>query len=236
MVYGVILVGVVCFDFDGTLVDSYTCLPDVYRKLCQAVGLSSSQADVAVAELMELEDLKEVEEDYRRELWWGRYFSDRWGLELSSAELSRLHLMWFEWRTQLTTVVDCALDVLLRLKEAGFKVYIVCGSDVIPGVKRRRVEASGLLAATDGLYVAHEDFDGCVVDKAIELASAHGAVPYVVDDKPRRVSKAVDRGARAILVRFTGPLKRVWCEPYPPEVTVVDRLCDVLDVVLGSGV
>ncbi len=228
------LSGVACFDFDGTLVDSYSCLPEVYRMLCQAVGLSPNHLDEAVTELMEIEDLKEVEEDYNREVWWKQYFSDRWGIDLSIDEFSKLHLMWFEWRMHFSTVVDCAFDVLFKLKEAGFKVYIVCGSDLIPGVKKRRIEASGLLPVVSGVYVSGEDFSGTPIDKVVEIAASHDVVPYFVDDKPRRVSEAIARGVRAILVRFRGPLRHAWSEPYPHEVPVVDTLCDVVDVILGS--
>ena len=56
------------FDFDGTLVDSYTCLPDVYGSIAQELGLQESVARKFAEALVKALRPQDVLRNYARHI------------------------------------------------------------------------------------------------------------------------------------------------------------------------
>ncbi|HDN95654.1 MAG TPA: HAD family hydrolase, partial [Thermoplasmatales archaeon] len=59
------------FDFDGVLVDSYSCLPSVYKKLAEYFGIEN---DEFVKEAIMLEDKYDAMEIFDKRIWWKDFF------------------------------------------------------------------------------------------------------------------------------------------------------------------
>ena len=58
------------FDFDGTLVDSYSCLPDVYKVIASFINLPSDRINDFVQRMIEKEDEQDALRNFNRDEWW----------------------------------------------------------------------------------------------------------------------------------------------------------------------
>ncbi|MBA7690776.1 hypothetical protein ES703_99308 [subsurface metagenome] len=76
-------------DFDGTLVDSYTCLPDVYTSIAKRVGLRGETLSRFVNEMMRSEDQQDAQRNYDRHDWWPPVF-EQFGIRISEKQLMSL--------------------------------------------------------------------------------------------------------------------------------------------------
>ena len=66
---------VFAFDFDGVLVDSYSCLPSVYSDIAGYIGLENS-TEKFVKRALKYEDEQDVMGNYNRKSWWPMLYEE----------------------------------------------------------------------------------------------------------------------------------------------------------------
>ena len=218
---------IVAVDFDGTLVDSYTCLPRVWSRVGRAAGLRGNTLSEFVRVALELEEEGETT---------GRYSK----MEVITEALRSVGLapdsgylldVYWTARIESTRLLPCAREFLLEAKRAGLIVASVSYDDGMPNLKRKRISSAGLYHLFDEVIVAGED----VLTKADALAllSERYRVPkdevVLVDDKPPHIREAIEAGFQAVLVRFRGPFRKPWSAPCSPSLEVTS-LCDLLNI------
>lgn len=219
---------IISFDFDGTLVDSYTYMRDVIELMLLHMGTPPNMLQL-VSELA-------YQEWFSRERANAMSYAGFAALLAEAAGKSGLSLpppppdfneLFLEARIQATRPYPCAVQLLAALKARGKVVVSVSGNDGIPGFKERRVEASGLLRFFDKLVVLPAG-QLSRVEALLEVAKEYGAEPSEVvhfDDRREVAYQIAEAGFRAVLVK-TG----MCTEALPhPQVLEVESLCEVLE-------
>ena len=77
------------FDFDGVLVDSYTCLPSIYKHIARLVGLRGQDVKIFVRRAIKYEDEQDAIGNYDRMSWWPSLFKE-FNISLSSVNIEKL--------------------------------------------------------------------------------------------------------------------------------------------------
>ncbi|WP_456366366.1 HAD family hydrolase [Thermococcus sp.] len=166
---------IVAFDFDGTVVDSYTVIEEAFRraleKRCRWLPGKSLWAKL----------LSKLELQFERPAFGkhGRKSKPPFFLRTKFFET------WFEERAKLTKPLDDAPDVLRKLREAGHTVISFSAEDFIDGMKARRMKMAGLYNLFDDVVVFGSEM---TIEEAFKLVrERYGDETFVwVDDKPWR--------------------------------------------------
>ena len=143
--------GVVAFDFDGVLVDSYYALPKVYLELGLEIG-----------PFLEIEDAF----DYLG-IWDKRWFFERLGID---------NERYWELRAKYSIVLYDAEKLTRRIRERGWRPIIVCGCDDSVERKLWRIRRSGI-----GKYFDEVRVYGCDSEYKSLREALHGVDAYVDD-------------------------------------------------------
>ncbi|MHA1959782.1 MAG: HAD family hydrolase [Candidatus Thorarchaeota archaeon] len=212
--------GLFVFDFDGVLVDSYTCLPIVYRQLAGTLGLEDD-ADKFVARALYHEGLEDARGNYHRWSWWPRLLTE---FGQAHADLTELVIQFHMTRVRYTEPIEGAYELLRFLKKHEKKMVVVCGSDGETGIKEQRIDFSGFRDHFDGVYVTGEsviDREDAINTLAVEFDIDLDEMIFIDDkcDPLTEVSKITGKVATA-KVDFKGPLKFVWAHDCESTIRV----------------
>jgi len=90
-------------DFDGVLVDSYSCLPSVYNHIAQYVGLENF-AEKFVVRALRYEDEQDVVENYNRKSWWPMLFRE-FQVSVGQEKLDELVQIYWKERSERSKVI-----------------------------------------------------------------------------------------------------------------------------------
>jgi len=221
------------FDFDGTLVDSYSCLPEIYRRIADKLGLK--ERDEFVRRALEYEDEQDYLRNYDRRKWWPRLFKE-FGLNVSEEDLDELLNEFWEDRTRLSRVIDGVRQILDFLKSKGIINVILAGSDGQRGVKRMRIEGSGISNYFDDIIIVGEDVgDRCeALGILMEKYGVKQDDIVVVDDKPspiNEISRCFEN-VTTVMLEFRGILKTAWeVEACSPDFRIkeIEELRSIVD-------
>lgn len=228
---------VVAYDFDGTLVDSYSCLPEVYRELARLIGLTGGEGELFAKALLLLEDAADFLGVSSKAKLWGSLLP---GLPGGRASITLLVDRYWSLRAAGTRVFNEAVEALGFLNQSGVRVYLVSGSDEDAESKIDRVRRSGLMGYFEEALVYGE---GSVLKtlrdalRALRLRS-RGSTIYYVDDKPlnlRRVGGV--EGVRLVNYVYKPPLPVAlsW-SVNPPESSIRIRShLEILRLLAGNG-
>lgn len=157
--------GAIIFDFDGTLIDSYTQRKFAHLEVCKVLsnyidkrGLESDQKTI-----LELISNIEIEMSdgivWDRNVWWKevlkRYL--RRNIQIPSSVLTDASLIYWNTIEEKSFVYPIIKDLLRVLKQRGFLLGLISDTDGLKGMKSKRIANSGLSEFFDAVLIAGED-------------------------------------------------------------------------------
>jgi len=218
---------VAAFDFDGTLVDSYSCLPPVWRRAGEEAGLKGGIlgrfADVAYR----------LEDEMEREGVWDRLRVIKSALEEVGVDFDPKSLLEVYWRERIggTKVLPCVYEVLSMSRERGLVVACMTWDDGIPSLKRQRIALAGLYEHFHEVIIAGGDVES--KSEALIRLSRKYKVPrdrvFLVDDRAECIMEVMSAGFQAILIRSK------YSREGQVDVPVLSSLCELMSLLGGPG-
>lgn len=205
-------------DFDGTLMDSYTCLPDVYTSIAKAIGLQGGKVYKFAEAMVEAEDQQDVLRNYDRHTWWPEVFI-KFDINMPHKRLKQIIEMYWELRIDKSKIINRSEEILRFLKPHGI-LAIACAGDGRYGNKSKRVEKSGLGEFFNEITIIGEDAEN--LTQAIKaMVRKHGVTTnevIVFEDKPFPINEMSEslKDVKTVKIDFQGPLKSAWagqCNP-----------------------
>ncbi|WP_290901284.1 HAD family hydrolase [Ferroglobus sp.] len=223
------------FDFDGTLVDSYSCLPEIYKSIAVKVGLKGESVTEFVKRALEYENLWDYLENYDRKSWWTMLFAE-FNLKLDNKALEDLLRFYWVMRAEKSFVVENCAETLEVLKNKGKRLVIVAGNDGLKSIKRMRIKKSGLSKYFDEIFIVGEDAKNRV--EAIKIVANKYNVNFgeivFVDDKPSAINEVKNavKDITAVRVKFKSAFKPASSEGYlcDFEIEKINDLLKVLEI------
>ncbi|AFK21659.1 HAD family hydrolase [Pyrococcus sp. ST04] len=182
---------IIAFDFDGTLVDSYSCIEEAfYRALKRTYPWLPGKRWIA-------KFLTKIEEQFERPKFGKR------GRKIRAPNIfkGKFARAWFEERAKLTKPLEGAREVLERLKEEGHVVISFSAEDFIPGIKEFRLRESGLYDLFDDVIIFGHKYSLC--EAFFMVREKYGDDVFVwVDDKPWRFIGRGDENTEYVWMYF----------------------------------
>ena len=210
------------FDFDGTLVDSYSCLPDIFASIARNTGLQGDAASKFVNAMIEGEDRNDALRNYDRHTWWPTVF-EQLHIYVSQEKLRQLIETHWELRTSRSKVINGAKDILRALKNWGV-FALACADDGQYGNKRKRIEKSGLRAFFDEVVITGEDVVNLTqaVASLVERYGMASSEVVVFNDKPYPINE-ISRNmkeVKTVKIEFECIIKLAWAEECTPTYRI----------------
>jgi len=209
-------------DFDGTLVDSYSCLPDVYASIARDVGLKEDAVSKFVSAMIEGEDRNDALRNYHRHTWWPAVFG-QFHIYVSEERLRQLVETYWRLRASQSRVINGVKETLMALKNWGV-LAVVCAGDGQYGSKRKRIGESGLGVFFDKIVVIGEGAENLTYAVA-SLTKEYGidrSEVVVVDDKAfpiNEISQSMNE-VKTVKIEFDGILKSAWAQECTPTYRI----------------
>lgn len=221
------------FDFDGTLVDSYSCLPNVYTSIAYEVGLQEDAVSKFVNAMIEGEDRNDTLRNYHRHTWWPAVF-EKFHIYVSEEGLRQLIETYWRLRASQSKVINEVKETLMALRDRGV-LAVVCAGDGQYGSKTKRIEESELGVLFDKMVVIGEGAENltyAVASLMKEYRIDRNEV-VVVDDKAssiNEISQSMNE-VKTVKIEFDGILKSAWAQECTPTyrigtITEVKKLFD----------
>jgi len=221
------------FDFDGTLVDSYTCLPDVYTFIAHYIGLQGDIVSKFVNEMTKSEDQQDALRNYDRHRWWPIVFK-QFNIHISEEKLIQLIKIYREQRTNRSQIIDKS-EEMLKLLESQHILAICCGGDGKYGNKKERIQRSGLGRFFGEILIVGEDVEN--LTQAVKLLIGKYNINrdevIIFDDKPfpiNEMSKNM-KDITTVKIEFEGILKSAWAEKCTPtyRIRTINEVKKIID-------
>jgi len=219
---------IVAFDFDGTVVDSYTVIEEAFRRAlrrrCPWLPGKNLWAKL----------LSKLELQFERPAFGGHKKKSKPPFFLRT----KFFETWFEERAKLTKPLDDAPDVLRRLREAGHTVISFSAEDFIDGMKARRMRMAGLYDLFDDVVIFGREM---TIEEAFKLIrEKYGDETFIwVDDKPWRFIGHGDRNTEYVWYYF--PFTARFVEKNRerlaliPHLHIIRDLWSIFDVIERVG-
>lgn len=206
------MIEAVVFDFDGTLVDSYSRRPRAHERVRNVLlgylernGRAADDGDV-------LERISEAEQrsletgQWDRDEWWRTILAE-YGIDSPPEEVVRRATMVY-WETTLeeSEVFPGVESMLGRLSSDGVPIGVISDTDGLEGMKDRRIAECDISEYFDAVVVAGEDTPDPKPDTEpfTLIASRLGIDPenclYVGDNPHTDVEGAREVGMTTVLV------------------------------------
>lgn len=222
------------FDFDGVLVDSYSCLPAIYRLIAEKLNIPESMIEAFVDASISREDEEDYRMNYNRLSWWPELL-DSFGVKLSYEELRRLAELYQMERIRRSKILPKVKEILDCLRDMGKILVIVAGSDGIRGEKKKRIEASGLAQYFNEIIIVGDNVP--TREEAIRLVLNKYGVKQdevvVIDDKPQPINtvKRAFPDIFAVRVNFETILRKAWIGDAMADATI-GGLYELFDILI----
>lgn len=202
----------VAFDFDGVLVDSYSCLPSVYNHIARYLGLENS-TEKFVERALKYEDEQDLVENYNRQSWWPLLYSE-FEVSIDQKKLDELLQVYWKERSEQSKITPGTIEALKRLRDRGAALIVLAANDGQPHLKRRRVEKSGLSGFFNDIFIITDDIVD--IEEGIRLVmKKYGVLEdqiAFINDRPPPIN-AINKSFKDIItikVEFEGILKLAW--------------------------
>jgi phosphoglycolate phosphatase-like HAD superfamily hydrolase len=202
------------FDFDGTLVDSYACLPDVYKFIASFIDLPHDKINEFINKMIENEDRQDALGNYNRHEWWPNVFR-HFNINLSEDKLIQLIVIYWRERADKSKVIGDCKDTLCWFRKKGI-LAIVCTGDGKYGNKKERIRQSGLEKLFDDIIIVGEDVqtESQAIMSLKNEYNIDDAKITVFDDKPSPLNELSNnmKNVKTVKIEFESILKSAWLE------------------------
>ena len=223
------------FDFDGVLVDSYSCLPLLYNYIAQYIKLENISKEF-IERALKYEDEQDAEGNYNRKCWWPTLFKE-FQVDMDENKLDELLQIFHKERIEQTKIIKGAIDILNWLINKEATLTIVAGGDGQPSMKKERINKSGLIKFFKDIFIVGED----VKDRkegirlTMEKYNISESQAVFIDDKPTPINEICRnfKDMTTVKVEFGGILKLAWKkERCMPTYTIktIDEIRIIIDV------
>ncbi len=188
--------GLVVFDIDGVLVDSYKGIPIFYRQVLPGLpGFTRMDGEMLYRYELYAEGLGVL-----RIEWWPHVMP--W---LGSGEIKGLLDTYWRIRHGYSRLMPGAGKILERLRGLGFVLASVSYKDDIPGLKVKRIRDFGLHKHLEDILIVDDDIPSRL--EGIHILMEKYGVDHAVyvDDKPGVLWKIKHMDNRITLVQYKFP-------------------------------
>jgi len=203
----------IVLDFDGTLVDSYTIIPIIYKKFQEDYGLPEGFIDA----MLSLEDIWDFFGIFERRKWIRYILKDESCWE-----------EYWKMREENQIILPGTIEFLEKTRKE-YDLYLVSSVDDTKDIKIRRIKASKLEKFfRDIIIYGTEDFPS-IVDAIKYLIDIEKSIVYI-DDKNVNLAKLKDLENIRLIKRIfypPFPFKLAWRYP-KVEVKYITNLIELL--------
>jgi len=206
----------IILDFDGTIVDSYYCIPQLYKEIEQRFNLRNGFSEA----MLLVEDLGDFFGIFERRDWI-RFLIDNLAEEV-------LEFYWDE-RTKRQKVLD---DAKFFLENVNAELYLVTSKDDSKDIKYRRIKATGLDKHFDDIIIYGEDIKNIV--EAVEYLINEKDNYIYIDDKNTNIYEIKSKFSDIIIYKreFYPPFPKNLAWRYPKvDVAVVNDLKKLINII-----
>jgi len=203
------------FDFDGTLVDSYTCRGLAHSAVCDLLLDYVAEKGYESNRMKMLRLISRIEKEmtrqrkYDRQTWFlevlRRYTEEK--KEFSSRVSATVVLAYWNSIIIHSSPYPCVEEVLTSLKQNGLLIGLLTDTDGLKGMKTRRIAQSGLGGFFDATVIAGEDTREVKPQKqpfgkiSELLGTPTKSCVYVGDDPNVDIVGAKYLGMKTIIIR-----------------------------------
>ena len=203
------------FDFDGTVVDSFTHRDAIHKKistfLLDHIGERSDQNNLRKMEgiISRIDVEMHLNRIYDRNLWWTTVLKRYAGKVPDAPEstIADASALYWDLIKRKTSVFPGVRRMLSTLRRDGIKLGLISDSDGLSGMKIERIEASGLAKLFDTIVVAGEDTPQVKPDpeafmlmiKKLDVGSRNCI--SIGDNPATDVDGALRAGMKAIIIK-----------------------------------
>ena len=205
----------VIFDFDGTLMDSYTCRRLAHIEVVNILADYGKEHGYQINEEAMVKLISDIDREmsakliYDRKVWFSeavRKYSQT-TLEIPERVLSEAVLRYWNSVIKYSLPYPGAVDLLVSLKMNNMHLGMVSDTDGLKGMKYQRLCLSGIVGFFDAIVVSGEDTKETKPDKHpfIRICDLLKVAPasclYVGDNPEVDVAGAKQIGMKTILIR-----------------------------------
>ncbi|MEM2263939.1 MAG: HAD hydrolase-like protein [Nitrososphaerota archaeon] len=218
------------FDFDGTLVDSYSCLNNVWKKVGKNLGLKNKDLNNFIKIALKEEDKGDLLKKYDRSIYIKNALN-KLGYSEKEFNLKEAVMIYWKERTYGTKILSCSIKLFNFLKNKNRIITSVSESDGLPSLKKNRIKASGLANFFNDIIIVGEDVESITIALR-KLANKYNLKRkecVLINDKPRPINEATKSGFSTIKIDFESILKEAWKFPCNPDLRV-KNLCKLFKI------
>ncbi len=152
----------IIFDFDGTLVDSFSNRIQSHKKVAELIIEFLKKRGINANYHTTLEKVIKTEEEGEKRLtrsrdeWWKLIFKELNITNVPEDLITKLTNTYWEILKDTTTIYEGAPELLAELKQRGYKLGLLSDTDFASGWKEKRFKDSGLAKFFDTYVVAGE--------------------------------------------------------------------------------
>lgn len=209
----------VVFDFDGTLVDSYSRRNEAHEAVRDVLVEFLTRKGIPVSERAVLEEITDAERtagrtrDWDRDEWWVTILAEHGVTDPPAQVVRRATHEYWETTLAKTTTYPGVASMLERLARADVPIGLISDTDGLEGMKDRRLAKSGIAEYFDAVVVAGEETaEPKPSVEPFERVAAELNVPptdclYVGDNPHTDVAGARETGMTTVLVTWESALE-----------------------------
>ncbi|MCL2643248.1 MAG: HAD-IA family hydrolase [Candidatus Bathyarchaeota archaeon] len=204
----------VLFDFDGTLIDSFTCRPLAHAEVAKVLTTFEREQGLVVSEeamvsiLSVLEDEMTVKCIYDRKIWFSEAIKRHCGLSISMPETILAMAITCYWETIISNsfLYPHVKELLVYLKKT-VSLGIVSDTDGPIGMKNRRIHESGIHNFFDAIVVSGENANELKpsAQPFAQICQLLGVLPvncvYIGDNPNVDIIGAKELGIKTVIIK-----------------------------------
>ncbi len=198
-------------DFDGTIVDSYTIIPSIYKKIQEELKIDGGFVNA----MLMVEELGDYFGIFEREKFLRLVLKDQWEYVLE---------IYWKLRTENQILLSDAIKFLERYSKT-LDLYLVTSKDDTIDMKKERIKKVGIKKYFKDIIIYGErDFED--LNKALEYLYDIEKECFYIDDKNINLSKIkIDIKLFKKIFYPPYPLKLAWNYPeveYPKILNLLE--------------